>query len=108
MYRECVVSDDLFRQLLAAGESHGLPSLSALDAYGPHKLDKQHARRFAREVASVHDALHEPKMAAVIEVALWCAHATDTSWLTIRRRPAEDMSGSREDEATLRESHRAT
>ena len=89
MYRECVVSDALFRQLLAAGATHGLSSLTALEADAPHRLDKQHARRFAREVAAVQDSFHEPEVAAIIEVALWCAHATHNSWLTIRRRVAE-------------------
>ena len=90
MYRECVVSDALFRRLLAAGATRGFLSLKALEPRGQHKLDKKHARRFAREVAAVQDALREPEVAAIIEVALWCAHATHNSWLTIRRRTTEN------------------
>jgi hypothetical protein len=86
VYPECVVSDDLFRRLLAAGATHGFRSLTALESRGPHKLDKQHARRFARELTEVQDSLREPEVAAIIEVALWCAHASHTSWLTITRR----------------------
>jgi len=96
VYRECVVSDDLFRRLVAAGATHGYRSLTALEPRGPHRLDKRHARRFAREVADVQDSLREPEVAAIIEVALWCAHATHNSWLTIRRRTPESRSGGEE------------
>jgi len=96
VYRECVVSDDLFRRLLTAAATRGFRSLTALEPHGPHKLDKQHAWRFAREVAEVQDSLREPEVAAIIEVALWCAHATHSSWLTIRRRTPEHNGGSAE------------
>ena len=90
-----MVTDDLFRRLLAAGATHGFRSLTALEPHGPHKLDKKHARRFAREVAGGQDSLREPEVAAIIEVALWCAHATHKSWLTIRRK-ADNTSGTEE------------
>jgi hypothetical protein len=88
VYRECVVSHGVFSSLLAAGRSDGLPSLASLDADGQHKLDKNHARKFAREVAAIDGVSNEPQLAAIVEVALWCAHATSTSWLTIGRRAA--------------------
>jgi hypothetical protein len=85
VFRECLVSDDLFRRLLAAGERYGFRSLIALKPPGPHKLDRQHARRFAREVEELQGLLREPEVAAIIEVAVWCAHSSNNSWLTIRR-----------------------
>ncbi len=83
VYRECVVPETVFRRLLAAGESRGLPSLSALDPYGPHVLDKEHARKLADEVAVIHEAVNEPRFAAISDVALWCARARANSWLRI-------------------------
>ena len=61
----------------------GLPSLSSLAAEGPHRLDKSNARKLAREVTAVEAVLNEPQLPAIIEIALWCAHATATAWLTI-------------------------
>jgi hypothetical protein len=49
---------------------HTAPTLTALEPYGPHKLDKQHARVVARKVAEVQDALREPEVRAIIQVAL--------------------------------------
>lgn len=95
VYRECVISDDLFRRLLAAGATRRFRSLNALEPYGPHKLDKQRARRFAREVAELQDSLREPEVAAIIEVTLWCAHATHKSWLIISPK-ADNTSSSEE------------
>ncbi len=83
MYRECIVSENVFRRLLVAGERHELPLLSSLDPYGPHELDKEHARKLADEVAVIHEAVNEPRFAAIIEVALWCARARANSWLRI-------------------------
>jgi hypothetical protein len=83
VYRECVVPERVFQRLLAVGERKGLPSLSSLAAEGPHTLDKNNARRLAREMTAVDAVLNEPQLPAIIEIALWCAHATATAWLTI-------------------------
>ena len=84
MYRECVVPATVFRRLLELGASNGLRSLASLDVPGPHTLDKNHARKLARDVAAIEAAVpSEPELAAIAEIARWCARATDTSWLTI-------------------------
>lgn len=93
VYRECVVPERVFSRLLAAGESNGLPSLSSLDALGQHKLDKNRARKLAREVTAIEAVLHEPQLAAIVEIALWCAHSTATSWLTIVGPQRNDTPG---------------
>lgn len=84
VYRECVVPAELFRRLVTLGAARGLPSLSALDPGRPHKLDKRQSRRFAREVAAVQDSLRDAEVAGIVEVALWCAHASRGAWLTIQ------------------------
>jgi hypothetical protein len=76
--------------MLAIGAERGLPILTNLDAQRPHRLDKQGSRRFAREVASLQDSLFEPDVAAVVEIALWCAHTSQQSWLIIQRYAPED------------------
>jgi hypothetical protein len=83
VYRECVVPIELFRRLLATGKSRRLRSLSALDPYGPHKLDREHAKQFAEDVAVVQDTVNEPRFAEIVAVARWCAHSTAKSWLRI-------------------------
>jgi hypothetical protein len=83
VYRECLVSEKVFGRLLATGETRGLPLLSSLDSRGPHELDKKRSRRFAEEAAVVEDAVNEPDFAAIVEIALWCAHAKGNSWLRI-------------------------
>jgi len=83
VYRECIVSENVFRRLLVAGERHELPLLSSLDPYGPHELDKGHAKKLAEKMAVIQEAVNEPQFAAIIEVALWCAHARANSWLRI-------------------------
>jgi hypothetical protein len=90
IYRECVVPEQVFSRLLAAGESNGLSSLAALDANGTHKLDKNHARKLAREVAAIEGLIGGPHLAGIVETALWCAHATATSWLTIAGSQPDD------------------
>ena len=83
VYRECIVSENVFRRLLVAGERLELPLLSSLDPYGPHELDKGHAKKLAEKMAVIQEAVNEPQFAAIIEVALWCAHARANSWLRI-------------------------
>ncbi len=87
VYRECLVPERVFSDIVAAGEGHSLPTLSSLDAAGPHQLDKGHARKLAREVAAIGTPLHEPHLTALIDIARWCAHAKATSWLTIAGQP---------------------
>jgi hypothetical protein len=45
VYREHVLEQRRFRQILAAGERHGLDLLSSLDPNGPHELVIQPASR---------------------------------------------------------------
>jgi hypothetical protein len=83
VYRECVVSERVFRSLLAAGESIGLPVLSSLDPYGPHELDKADAAKLADEVAVIQERVNEPQFADISQVAMWCARARANSWMRI-------------------------
>ena len=87
VYRECLVPERVFSDMVAAGEGQALPTRSSLDADGPHQLDKGHARKLAREVAAIGTPLHEPHLTALIDIARWCAHAKATSWLTIAGLP---------------------
>src|SRR5207248_11377788 len=53
VYREHVLSERAFAQILAAGERKELALLSSLDQYGPHELDKRKAAQLADEATSI-------------------------------------------------------
>ena len=53
VYREYVLSERAFAQILAAGERKELALLSSLDQYGHHELDKRKAAQLADEATRI-------------------------------------------------------
>jgi hypothetical protein len=87
VYREHILPRHAFVRILAAGERHGLVVLSSLDQPGPHELDKHNAHRVADEAGSLRvsgDLIElDDELAAIAELARWCARASDPSWMKI-------------------------
>ena len=87
-YREHILSEGAFGRILAMGAERGLAELSALDLHGRHELDKAGAQRLAEEATEVRMSGQLPDLdgdlVAIVEVARWCVHASEDSWLTIR------------------------
>ena len=53
VYREYVLSERAFAQILAAGERRELALLSSLDQYGQHELDKRKAAQLADKATRI-------------------------------------------------------
>jgi hypothetical protein len=89
VYREHVLPEQAFAQILAVAAARGLPLLSSLDRRGSHELDKAGAGRLAREATEIRLGADLPAfdddLTAVVEVARWCARGSGRSWLTIER-----------------------
>ena len=87
VYREHVLPENDFVRILAAGTARGLTLLSSLDQHGPQELDKTSAKRLAEEATDLRMSGELPDLdgdlVAMVEVARWCAHASDDSWLRI-------------------------
>jgi hypothetical protein len=87
VYREHALSEKDFARILAAGAARRLPLLASLDQYLPHQLDKANAQRLADEITDVRMSGELPELdhdlTAIAEVARWCAHAADRSWVEI-------------------------
>ncbi|HEY4346915.1 MAG TPA: hypothetical protein VGM80_04945 [Gaiellaceae bacterium] len=87
VYREHVVSGRAFARVVAAGRERGLPILSAVAEQIPRELDPREARQLAREAEALEDDLRTAALAhhlaAISEVARWCARAPGRSWMTI-------------------------
>jgi hypothetical protein len=87
VYREHVVPERAFARILAAGTARGLSLLSSLDRHGRRELDKATARRLAEEATELRVSGELPdldrELTAVAEVARWCAHSSNASWLRI-------------------------
>jgi hypothetical protein len=87
VYREHVLSEQVFARMLEVGERRGLALLSSIDQHGSHELDKQTARRLAEEATSLRMSGELPELdddlVAVCELARWCARAPDDSWMRI-------------------------
>jgi hypothetical protein len=90
VYREHVLPEEDFGRILAAGTARGLTLLSSLPPHGPREIDKASAKRLAEEATALRISGELPDLdgdlTAVIEVARWCAHASDDSWLRIEGR----------------------
>jgi len=88
VYREHVLPEGDFGRILAAGTARGRALLSSLDRHGSHELDKASAKRLADEATDLRMSGELPdldgELIALIEVARWCAHASDESWLRIK------------------------
>ena len=87
VYREHVLSERAFAQIVAAGERKELALLSSLEQFGPHELDKRKAAQLADETTSIRTSGEllelDEDLTAIAEVARWCAHASADSWLKI-------------------------
>ncbi len=87
VYRKYVLSERAFAQILAAGERKELALLSSLDQYGHHELDKRKAAQLADEATRIRTSGElldlDEDLTAIAEVARWCAHAADDSWMKI-------------------------
>jgi hypothetical protein len=87
IYREHIISGSAFGRVLAVGAERGLSQLSALDVHGRQELDKAGAKRLAEEATEVRMSGQLPDLdddlTAIVELALWCVHASEDSWLKI-------------------------
>ena len=87
VYREHVLSESAFSEILSAGAARGLALLSLLDADGRHELDKVGAKQLAEEATDLRMSGQLPELdddlTGIAEVARWCAHASEHTWLTI-------------------------
>jgi hypothetical protein len=87
VYRKHVLSVEAFGRILATGERMALSLLSSLDVHGPRELDKRQAAQLASELTSIRTTSELPEfdgdLTAIAEVARWCSHATEGSWLRI-------------------------
>jgi len=89
VYREHSLSGSAFGRILAVAAKRGPSLLSSLDVYGRHELDKAGAKRLAEEATDVRMSGELPDLdgdlVAIVELARWCAHASEDSWLTVLR-----------------------
>ncbi len=87
VYRKHVLSVETFARILATGERMALGLLSSLDVHGRRELDKRQAAQLAVELTSIRTTSELPEfdwdLTAIAEVARWCSHATEGSWLKI-------------------------
>lgn len=87
VYREHDLPRASARRLAEAASAQRLPLMGALDPGGLLGLDKDAARRLAREAEALASlpALSElaDDLAAIAEVARWCGRSSKDAWLTI-------------------------
>jgi hypothetical protein len=87
VYREYRVSETAFGRVLSVGAERGLSLVSSLDPHGRRELDKAEAKRLADETTAMRMSGQLPDLdddlTAIAELARWCIHATEDSWLTI-------------------------
>ena len=90
MYRKAIVSETAFGRILGVGAERGLSLLSSLNVHGRRELDKEAAKRLAEEATEVRMSGQLPDvdddLTAIAEVARWCVHASEDSWVTIEAR----------------------
>ena len=89
VYREHVLRERDYARILAAGAACALSLLSSLRRHRRHELDKASAKRLADEATDLRISGELPdldgELTAVAEVARWCAHSSNASWLRIDR-----------------------
>jgi hypothetical protein len=87
VYRAYEVEHEAFRRIVGAAGSELLPTVSRLEP--DETFDARAARRIATELTQLRStaALVEldGDLAALAEVANWCAHARGDAWLMVRR-----------------------
>lgn len=85
--REHAVPEGLFVRALLVASAYELHLLPALDQYGPHELSKEQARTLADEVRLIRSVLNDdvldPHLAALFDVALWCARSPGDASIVI-------------------------
>jgi hypothetical protein len=85
VYREHVTPHATFTRIAAVGERQGLAVVSSLRRR--RRLDKRRARRLAEEATAIRSSGEladlDDDLAAITEVARWCARAAGDSWMTI-------------------------
>jgi hypothetical protein len=90
VYREYVVSVEVFVRIREVAQQQRLPALSSLDQHSPRELDKNNAQQLADEVGHLREHSELPDLdddlTAFAEVARWCARASGKAWLTIEGR----------------------
>jgi hypothetical protein len=87
VYREHVLVPATVRRLARSATSERLSLLAALDRGGAQELDRDGARRLAREVEALTSlptlADLSDDLGAIAELARWCARSSRNAWLTI-------------------------
>ena len=90
VYREHLLPQKAFVEILAVGKRDGLAALASLDRRGPHELDKQNAHRVPDEVGRLRAGGElvelDEDLAAIAELARWCARASAAAWMKIEVR----------------------
>ena len=87
VYREHLLPQNAFAEILAAGKRHGLAAVASLDRRGPQELDKRNAHRVADELGRLRADGElvelDDDLASIAELARWCARASAASWMKI-------------------------
>ena len=90
VYREHVVSGEVFVRILAAGKQRELTGLASLDSIGAYELDRREARQLADELGLLRKRSELPDLDGDLTAsalgARWCARASGKAWLTIEER----------------------
>ena len=90
VYREHIVSGEVFGGILNVAREQLLPVLSSIDQHTARELNKSDARQLADEVTRLRERAELPgldeDLTALAEVARWCARASGEAWLTIEGR----------------------
>jgi hypothetical protein len=85
--REHAIPEGLFVRAMLVAEAYELHVLPALDQYGPHELSKEQARTLADEARLIRGVLNDDvldlHLAALHDVALWCARSPGEASLVI-------------------------
>jgi hypothetical protein len=79
VFREHAIPEGLFVRAVYVASAYELHLLPTLDQYGPYELSKEQARTLADEARLIRTVLSDdvldPHLAAIHDVALWCAHS---------------------------------
>src|SRR5262245_44652234 len=85
VYRDHTLPEASFARIRSAAAGRGLPGLTSLDPVAAADLDKPTARRVAREADALRRSAAllelDDDLAAIGDVARWCARAGGPAWL---------------------------
>lgn len=85
VFREHVLSERRFDDLVELARAHGAAHVVAPDPYGD-ELDKGRARRLADELRALRESAPEalaPHVAGLVDVFEYCAEAPDDAWAAV-------------------------